>query len=121
MAAYETIRDSLDVLMGTEDWDDIRVGIRVIASADHETGRVCVGDILPNSYVWDDGEWTEDRLDGVSAIEVKDVNDLERAMGAASGYDGDQIILVIGDYGYRGQDAGEIVIRDARAYAVADR
>lgn len=120
-AAYETLREALETLMSSDDWNDTYVGLRVIDSTEHETGRVNVGDVLPNSYVWDDGEWTEDRLDGVSAIEVKDADDLGRAIKAATSYGGDQLILVVGDYRYRGQDVGEIIIKDGKAYAVEDR
>lgn len=118
--ARETLRKALETLMASEDWDSTYVGLRVVDSSEHETGRVNVGDTLPASYVWDDGEWTEDRLDGVSAIEVKGPDDLDAALEAASIYDGDQIVLVGGEHRYRGQDAGEIIIRDAVAYAVAD-
>jgi hypothetical protein len=97
------------------------VGLRVIDSAEHETGAVTVGDTLPASYRWDDGEWTGERLAGASAIAIRSAEDLDAALALARIYWGDQLVLVAGEFGQHGQDDGEILIRDAVALAVVSR
>jgi hypothetical protein len=72
-----------------------------------------VGDVLPNSFVWVDGECTDEELNGASGIRVKSEADLAkklervRSMYAFS----DRAVYIIGgDMGEYGQDPGEVII-----------
>lgn len=95
-----------------------------------------VGDILPNSYAWVDGEKTDEELDGACCMHIatiskdsiiKAINKLGNKAqkrfglpvnGYNAGYNGDNFLLVCGEYGKGGEDIGEIVIRDAKVIAV---
>jgi hypothetical protein len=89
--------------------DTVYFGLRV------EDGRTfAIGDYIPNSRVWDDGEPTQDEVDGVSTVGLGDdpsLSDVETALGAADIYHGATIMLVGARYQSRGQDAGEHVLR----------
>lgn len=96
-------------------------GIRVMDSEIQEGGRLAVGDEVPASYRWDDGDWTEDRLSGASTILVRSASDIPRAVRAASDYWGDQLTLIAGESREIGQDEGEIIIRNAIVIASVNR
>jgi hypothetical protein len=76
---------------------------------------VKVGEGLPNSYHWDDGDTTGVEINGVCAIGINidsDVREIEKALKSVSKYDGDQIVL-IGAYGKDyGDDDGEVILRN---------
>lgn len=77
--------------------------------------RVCpemvkVGQILEPSFVWVDGEITDEQLDGTSGIAL-DSN-------PSCGYMGDCIAIIAGDESAYGEDAGEIIINNAEVISV---
>ena len=74
---------------------------------DEEPWRV--GDRLPPSRVWCDGEPTDAVLAGTSTIRLDD----PRAAALLSQYFGDYLLLVSGSAGLFGEDDGEMIIRDA--------
>ena len=88
-----------------EDYD--MYGVRV------DPIRYAVGDTLPDSRVWEDGEPTEEVLEGTSCIEIRKGN-LEEAIRWARSYGGGIRYLVAGNAWTYGEDAHEVLIRDAR-------
>lgn len=82
-----------------------RIGIRV------QENEFKKGEILNNSYIWIDGEMTDDELDGTCAVNLDDAE-------LAKGYYGDHIALIAGDYTEWGQDLGEIIITNAQVLEV---
>lgn len=72
-----------------------------------------VGDILPPSRLWDDGEPTEEVLDGTSAIDP-------RKAPLLSQYLGRYLYLLAGDYHTYGQDEGEVILRPAKVIDMWD-
>lgn len=76
----------------------------------HNGTPVAIGDTLPPSYVWDDGECTDQQLDGTCAIDLRESN--ADALIKSYGYAGEPIIIA-GFYASHGEDRGEIIIRDA--------
>lgn len=91
-------------------------GLRVIPSG-HEVGP---GDELPASYRWDDGDKTEEELDGTSTIGIRANGGIEGAIRRLknNNYLGDQVALVFGDSAGAGEDPGEVLIRDAKVALV---
>lgn len=89
-------------------------GLRVIPHG-HEVG---VGDELPPSKRWEDGEDTGEELDGTSTIGVTKKN-VEQAIKTLerAGYSGSQIVLVAGESAGYGEDEGERLISDAKVIA----
>ena len=82
----------------------------------HRGNAVEVGGVCDESMVWDDGECTEDSLDGTCAMLVREGDDLDLAIKGVSKmyvWDNEEIILIAGHYASHGEDDGEIVIRDA--------
>lgn len=76
---------------------------------------VSVGDRLPCSYCWDDGEPTTYELDGTCAMGVDEdtqINDITRFL-AEYGSLG-QVILITGSAYTSGEDLGEYVICNAK-------
>lgn len=69
------------------------------------------GSILDNSFVWIDGVWTDEELDGTCAVNLDDIE-------VADHYFGDHIAIVGGDVAEWGQDLGELIIRDAEVLEV---
>lgn len=99
-------------------------GIRVV---DFD-GPVNVGDVLPPSFVWDDGDQTDEALDGTCAVEIehtvcaesaeKIAEEIETSLKIARAYWGDRVTLIAGWYAQPGVDRQETVIRDAAVLAV---
>lgn len=83
---------------------------------------VRVGQRLKPSFRWEDGEQTEEELNGTSSIGVK-AGGAQAAIKALKrgGYAGDTIALIVGDRAESGDDPGERVIRDAHVLAVFKR
>jgi hypothetical protein len=90
-------------------------GLRVV----HYGSTHSVGDVLPCSYCWEDGEPTEDELYGTSAVEIDgSAYNTYRRLVKEYGSLGDTIVL-IGGYQYvYGDDANEIVIKDGVVLSV---
>ena len=72
-----------------------------------------VGDTVPNSRVWDDGEPTDEMLDGASCIKVAHDGIGPELFDMVSSYVGEHVYLIAGHYASYGEDDGEIIIRDA--------
>ncbi len=70
---------------------------------------VAVGAELPRSLRWDDGECTDEEIDGTCAIDSRRPD----AAQLAAAYSGDYVLLVAGDVAIYGEDIAEIVMRDA--------
>ncbi len=81
------------------------IGVRV------QENEFVKGEILNNSFIWDDGECTEEELDGTCAVRIDDAV-------LANGYFGEHVALVGGYYGEYGEDLGEIIIRQAEVLEV---
>ncbi|MFA4974569.1 MAG: hypothetical protein WC683_18330 [bacterium] len=80
-----------------------------------------VGDILPNSFVWVDGEIQDEELDGASGIRVRSEAEIAQKLAyVRSTYAfADRVIYIIGgNYASWGEDRGEIIIRNARVLRV---
>jgi hypothetical protein len=100
-----------------DDFDCEFVGLRVV-SEDCDGYELNVGDDAPNSYVWDDGEWTDEELDGTCCISLKYLAKL--APWARMAYSGRKVWLIGSDYAEGGVDGGELIIKDAKILAVYD-
>lgn len=98
----------------------------------HHTADVEVGDILEPSWVWEDGEWTDEQLDGTCCIGISSRGRHMVTVHAREGVAealrlvGDyrythtegRLVLIASDNTYRGQDRGEIIARRAVVVAV---
>lgn len=91
-----------------------KYGIRVINNYS-ENVTYSVGDVLPLSYRWDDGEPTDDELYGTSAIEVDALNLERRLMRLRREYGslGSQIVLIACNQYVYGQDSDEVEMQNA--------
>lgn len=106
MAKSEAIENIISRIEEIEDtYDYTYIGIRVSDSEFTE------GEILDNSFVWIDGEMTDEELDGTCAIMLKDAR-------LASSYFGDHVAIIGSDSMEYGQDLGEIILRDAEVLEV---
>ena len=81
------------------------IGIRV------QENEFVKGETLDNSFVWIEGECTEEELDGTCAIRIDDAV-------LANDYYGNHVAIIGGYYGEYGQDLGEIIIREAEVLEV---
>lgn len=72
-----------------------------------------LGEFDHRSLVWDDGEMTDEELDGVSATKI-DAQDIERSLELhlGEGYDGERIAILASNYAHSGEDIGEIVMSE---------
>lgn len=85
------------------------IGIRV----QDEAFGLHVGDtVMHNSHIWDDGEDTEEELDGVCAMNLRALDMI------ICEYYGETILVLGSDDAEYGDDLGEIVMRDAKVLAV---
>jgi len=99
-------------------------GIRVLPS-DHDTySAIQKGMQLPVSHKWKNGEYTEAKLKGTSAIAIRDATEegvikalrlggLTGKTGPNGYYVGDKVVLIRGERLGGGQDVGEGVFRNA--------
>ena len=85
-----------------------------------EPVEVEVGDILESSYVWEDGETTDEVLNGTSGCEVnaKNFDKMYSRFMKEYGSLGN-VVLIAGNYYEYGMDDDEVIIRDAKVIAVA--
>ena len=63
------------------------------------------------SHIWDDGDDTEEELNGICAINVRDLE-------LACEYYGDHVAIIAGNSATYGEDVGEIIIEDAVVAAI---
>lgn len=81
------------------------IGVRI------QENEFKVGEILDNSFVWVDGEMTDEELDGTCAVKLEDAQ-------LANGYFGNHVAIIGSDSMEYGQDLGEIILRDAEVLEV---
>lgn len=106
MAKSEAIENIISRIEEIEDtYDYTYIGIRVSDSEFTE------GEILDNSFVWIDGEMTDEELNGTCAIMLKDAK-------LANSYFGDHVAIIGSDSMEYGQDLGEIILSDAEVLEV---
>lgn len=106
MTKAEAIKNIIDRIDEIQDaYDYGYIGIRV---SDSEFAE---GEILDNSFVWVDGEMTDEELDGTCAIMLKDAK-------LANAYHGSHVAIIGSDSMEYGQDLGEIILRDAEVLEV---
>lgn len=106
MTKAEAIKNIIDRIDEIQDaYDYGYIGIRV---SDNEFTK---GEILDNSFVWVDGEVTDEELDGTCAIMLKDAK-------LANAYHGSHVAIIGSDSMEYGQDLGEIILRDAKVLEV---
>jgi len=84
-------------------------GLRVTGK-DNDDYNASIGDILEPSHVWIDGDWTEDILDGTSAI---DWNYKFKSVPKYLSYYGDRVFLLGSNQVQGGEDIGETIMTDA--------
>lgn len=93
----------------------------------NDNREFCVGDSIPNSYNWYDGEMSDEELDGVCATQIVIANSREeqlkniaRALRVNKQYYNEHLYLMRGGCGncYPGEDEYEIIMRDAEVAAV---
>ncbi len=101
--AIENLMNRIEEIRENSDYEYI--GVRV------QENEFVKGEILDNSFVWVDGEITDEELDGTCAVKLEDAE-------LAKGYFGDHVAIIGGDYMEYGQDLGEIIIRDAEVLEV---
>ena len=101
--AIENIINRIEEIKENSEYEYI--GVRV------QENEFVKGEILDNSFVWVDGEMTDEELDGTCAVKLEDAE-------LASGYFGDHIAVIGSNSMEYGQDLGEIIIRDAEVLEV---
>lgn len=101
--AIESILNRIEEIIEESEFEYI--GIRV------QEDEFVKGEILDNSYVWIDGESTDEELDGTCAVMLKDAELAKR-------YFGDHIAIIGGNNMEYGEDLGEIIIKNAEVMEV---
>lgn len=101
--AIENIMSRIEEIRENSDYEYI--GVRV------QENEFSKGEILDNSFVWVDGEMTDEELDGTCAVKLEDVD-------LANGYFGDHVAIIGSDSMEYGQDLGEIILKDAEVLEV---
>ena len=72
-----------------------------------------VGDETDNSYAWEDGEPTEDELNGTCALGIDrdaEADEIEAAIKNLRMYDAKQVVLIGSRYQDYGSDEGEVIM-----------
>lgn len=85
-------------------YDYMRFGIRV------QEEEFRLGTIDHKSHVWVDGEDTEEELDGISAMDINHISNIQ--------YFGSHVALIGCNEYESGEDAGEIIMKDASVIAI---
>lgn len=97
--------------------------LRVMSPHPHtgDAPDVKEGDTLGASHVWDDGESTDDELDGTSGLGIKGAQDIPRAIKLLGHYWGRQVVLMGSHLASDGADDGERVLKKPKVMAVWHR
>jgi hypothetical protein len=110
-------QEILDIILDRTYGDEVGLR-RMTAFPGADAVVVGAGDELSPSYVWVDGDPTDDTLDGTSTIGVGEtLESINAAIAALAAYEG-QMVIVAGFYAGNGADRGEVLIRKARVLAV---
>lgn len=108
LAAQEKHADLIDDEMLT-------IGVRMICDY-YDEFSAQVGDTIEiNSRVWVDGEYTDEELNGLSAIGKKFLNPK-----SWNGYSADKILILASDCYRVGTDNGEIIMRSPKVLEVIE-
>lgn len=116
LAEMEREAEKEDECLNFYDW-----GLR------NDDREFCVGDSIPNSYNWYDGEMSDEELDGVCATHIviansreKQLKNIARALRINKAYYNEHLYLMRcdGDNSHVGEDEQEIIMRDAEVVAV---
>lgn len=106
--------DNIQDIIAQHAGDYEYVGIR-IQEMPSEVGK----ELTHNSHVWDDGEDTGEEIDGVCAIDPKQIQYLSR-MEINMGYFGEYILIIGSDYAQHGADPAEIIMKKPTVLACID-
>lgn len=90
------------------------VGIRVVAPG-YDDYMSQIGETAVNSYRWEDGNQTDEQLDGASAINIDSRDNID-----SGAYYGRRILVLGSDHIEYGEDVNEIVMRDAKILEIID-
>ena len=107
--------------------DNMILALRIIHD-EHADYDIQPGEYCRPSYRWEDGECTDEVLDGTSAIDARMLSTrpigLRRMLlgyrGAPTSYYGDRVLVITGSDQVRGEDDCEVVINDAIVLEVVD-
>lgn len=101
--AIENIMNRIDEIKENAEYEYI--GVRV------QEEEFTNGEILDNSFIWIDGEMTDEELDGTCAVNIDDAR-------LANNYFGDRVAIIGSNSMEYGEDLGEIILRDAEVLEV---
>ena len=101
--AIENIMNRIEEIRDDSEYEYI--GIRV------QENEFTEGEVLDNSFVWVDGEMTDEELDGTCAVKLEDAE-------LATSYFGNHVAIIGSNSMEYGQDLGEIILRDAEVIEV---
>ena len=101
--AIENIMNRIEEIKENSEYEYI--GVRV------QENEFTEGESLDNSFVWIDGEMTDEELPGTCAVKLEDAQ-------LANSYFGDHIAIIGSNSMEYGQDLGEIILRDAEVMEV---
>ena len=96
--AIENIINRMNEIKENSEYEYI--GVRV------QESEFAEGEILDPSFVWVDGEMTDEELDGTCAVKIEDAH-------LANNYFGEHVAIIGSNNMEYGQDLGEIILRDA--------
>lgn len=115
-----TASEIVQIIEADENSNNFAWGVRSIPS---RSENAVVGEVLPNSFVWVDGDFTDDELDGVCTIGIGTkydditVETVQVALDRAADYHQGRYVLVTGYSSMGGEDRGESIIREPIAIA----
>lgn len=101
--AIENIMNRIEEIRDDSEYEYI--GVRV------QENEFTEGEVLNNSFVWVDGEMTDEELDGTCAVKLEDAE-------LANSYFGNHVAIIGSNSMEYGQDLGEIILRDAEVIEV---
>ena len=101
--AIESIINRIDEIKENSEFEYI--GVRV------QESEFAEGEILDPSFIWVDGEMTDEELGGTCAVKIEDAH-------LANNYFGDHVAIIGSNSMEYGQDLGEIILRDAEVIEV---